>query len=220
MNKYVISIAVLLLAALAGFLFQQDRHHKALDSERSAIMDLQTQVEQIADKNIELRDKVSAVQSDAEATMQAQDSARMAERKAREEEQEQQRQVTELIARLTLEVENRKKAEAILVELNEKIAALSDAQTDAEEKLATLEEARVRQEIPGSLQGELEEVFTNLEQKKAELARLETQKQELHEEYQVTLQRQAELREEIMRETTFSEDLRNLIEAILKVLGF
>lgn len=220
MNKYVITIAVLLLAAAAGFLFQQDRHSKALESENFAILDLQTQIEQFAGENLELRDKVSTAQRDAETTRQAQESARMAERKAREEEQESQRQVAELIERLTLEAENRKKAEVALAELNEKIAALAAVQIEAEEKLASLEEARVRQEMPGISQGELDDIFTTLEQKRAELARLETQKQELNEEYQITLRRQAELKEDLMREATFTEDLRELLAAFLKVLGF
>ncbi len=220
MNKYVITIALLLLAAAAGFLFQQDRHSKALESENSAILDLQTQIEQFAGENLELRDKVSSAQRDAETTRQAQESARMAEHKAREEKQEQQRQVAELIERLSIEAENRKKAETALTELNDKIAALAGAQAEAEEKLASLEEARVRQEMPVSSEGELDDVFTTLEQKRAELARLETQKQELNEEYQVTLRRQTELKEELMRDNTFTDDLRELLEAFLRVLGF
>lgn len=220
MNNYLIAIAVLLLGASAGFLFQQDRHRKAIESEHSAILDLQMQVEQIAGDNIELRDKISTTQRDTEATIQAQESARMAVRKAREEEQEQQRKVAELIERLTIEAENRKKAETALTELNDKIAALAGAQAEAEEKLASLEEARVRQEMPVSSEGELDDVFTTLEQKRAELARLETQKQELNEEYQVTLRRQTELKEDLMRDNTFTDDLRELLEAILKVLGF
>ena len=220
MNNYLIAIAVLLLGASAGFLFQQDRHRKAIESEHSAILDLQMQVEQIAGDNIELRDKISTTQRDTEATIQAQESARMAVRKAREKEQEQQKKVAELIERLTIEAENRKKAESILTELNEKIAALSEAQAEAKEKLATLEEVQLRQDMPGSSQSELEEVFTTLKQKNDELARLEIQKQELHEEYQLTLRRQAELKEDIMRDNTFSEDLRELLEAFLRVLGF
>ena len=165
MNRYVITIAMLLLAAATGFLFQQDK------------------IEKLAGENLELRDKVSAAQRDAEATRQAQESARIAERETREEEQERQRQVAELIERLTIEAENRKKTEAALVALNEKIASLSEAQAEAEDKIAALseaqaeaeeklaslseaqaeaedkiaalEEARVRQEMPGRSEGEL-----------------------------------------------------------------
>ncbi len=220
MNKYVIIIAVLLLAAVAGFLFQQDRHSKALENEHSVFLDLQTQIEQFAGENMELRDEVSAAQRDSEAARQAQESVRMAERKAREEEQEQQRQMAELIERLRIEAANRKKAEAVLLELNEKITALSAAQTEAEEKLTALDEARVRQEIPGSSDDELEGTLTTLEEKKTELARLEAQRLELDAEYQITLRRQAELKEDIMSDNTFTEDLRELLAAFLRVVGF
>ena len=220
MNKYVIIIALLFLAAVAGILFQQDRHSKMLESEHSAIMDLQTRIDKYSGENRELRDKVSAAQRDSEAARQAQESIRMAERKSRAEEQEQQRQVAELLERLKIEAENRKNAETALAELNEKITALSVAQIEAEEKLASLDEARVRQEMPESSDDELEGALTTLEQKKAELARLEEQRLELDEEYQITLRRQAELKEDIMRDKTFSEDLRELLEAFLRVLGF
>ena len=220
MNKYVIIIALLFLAAVAGILFQQDRHSKMLESEHSAILDLQTRIDKYSGENRELRDKVSAAQRDSEAARQAQESIRMAERKSRAEEQEQQRQVAELLERLKIEAENRKNAETALAELNEKITALSVAQIEAEEKLASLDEARVRQEMPESSDDELEGALTTLEQKKAELARLEEQRLELDEEYQITLRRQAELKEDIMRDKTFSEDLRELLEAFLRVLGF
>ena len=224
MNKYVVTIIVLLIASAAGFLFQQDRHRRALEDERSAVMELQSQIKQFAEENVDLHQQSIAAQREAEAAsqaheriIQAEDARVMNERRTKEEQREHRKQVTELLERLTQEAKIRKISEAAVAELNEKIHALETAQAEAEGKLATLEEVRTRRNTPA---GEMDVALNTIGQRRAELARLEAHKQELEEDYQIILRRQTELKEKLMREATFSEDLRAFIEAFLRVLGF
>ena len=220
----VILALVLIAAASSGlYIWQSGRHQKALDRERVQSEEWERQLERAANENADLLEKAERnVEREAEARRQAEDARRMAELKAKEEEERRQKRITELNERLIEEADERRKAEASLVELAEKMKALEAAQIEAQEKLSMLAETyEGGEDIAGSLE-QLERIREELKNKEQVLAQMASDKRELEERYEEALQRQIATGEEIIRESSKGDrpaDLLSLIRALLEALG-
>ena len=201
------------------FLIQRIKHREQTDQERMQAAQWEKMLEDLANENAE-REKEAQLnaESEIEARMMAEEAQRMAELKAKEDEEARQQRIEELRKKLTDEITERREAENALNLLNEKLRSLENAQSQATEKLNDLNDARA-----GLAQGDsLTSTHNQLMEKEEEIQRLSAERDKLEELYQVSLQRQMATEDELNREADKSrwpQPLRGAINAFLYLLG-
>jgi chromosome segregation ATPase len=201
------------------FLIQRIKHKEQLDQERTQAAQWEKMLEDLANENAEREKEAQlSAESEIEARIMAEEAQRMAELKAKEDEESRQQRIEELRKKLTDEITERREAENALNLLNEKLYSLENAETQAKEKLNGLNDARA-----GLVQGDsIASTHNQLMKKEEEIQRLSAERDKLEELYQVSLQRQMATEDELKREADKSrwpQPLRGAINAFLYLLG-
>lgn len=201
------------------FLIQRIKHKEQLDQERTQAAQWEKMLEDLANENAEREKEAQlSAESEIEARIMAEEAQRMAELKAKEDEESRQQRIEELRKKLTDEITERREAENALNLLNEKLYSLENAETQAKEKLNGLNDARA-----GLVQGDsIASTHNQLMKKEEEIQRLSAERDKLEELYQVSLQRQMATEDELKREANKSrwpQPLRGAINAFLYLLG-
>lgn len=223
------SLVVLIVIIVGGlYLWQSQRHEEAIAQEREHVEERERKLEKVVIENVELRRRAEEIAAQGKASraqaVQAEEAKRMAELTAEKTEQERQKRIDELSERLVKEADERRKAEATLVDLKEKLQALGLAQMEAREKLLALEAARTETEVEDRTDAmkQLERVKSSLRDRESEIAQLRMEQKNLEKRYEEALRRQISTGEEIIRESSKGDrpvDLISLIRALLEALG-
>gem|GEM_PF-6820138 len=222
MKKNIIIFCVLVCLVTISwslFLIQRIKHKEQLDQERTQAAQWEKMLEDLANENAEREKEAQlSAESEIEARIMAEEAQRMAELKAKEDEESRQQRIEELRKKLTDEITERREAENALNLLNEKLYSLENAETQAKEKLNGLNDARA-----GLVQGDsIASTHNQLMKKEEEIQRLSAERDKLEELYQVSLQRQMATEDELKREANKSrwpQPLRGAINAFLYLLG-
>lgn len=188
-------IITLAAVALIGFCLFFWNHSRLADRESA----LQEQSEILISEQEKISQMEASIESQRKESkrlaQEALEAKEMAQAQAEEERIAREKLVAELNARLQVEAEERRQAEAAQLELQEKMQSLQLAQQEAQAALAELEEARTEGTAAAPGEESLQQKLIEQEQL---LASLEQENKVLKERQQSLTARQIQTEEAIM----------------------
>lgn len=143
-------------------------------------------------------------------------------KKSRKEQEAREQRVNELIERVAREAQEKARAEEALSELGEKLAALHEAQQEAQEKLTLVEGTRRQNQKGEEALQELAALRRQLNEKEQELSRIQADRLRIEQRHRDALNQASLTQDELIRESRGGKlpaELRALINTLLKLLG-